>query len=81
MQIAVAKPFLRQGVAEAISRFLIDSRSDITLILLEVRVSNRAARGLYTKLGFREIGLRKNYYAPDASGFSEDALLMELKLH
>ncbi|WP_347239241.1 ribosomal protein S18-alanine N-acetyltransferase [Mariprofundus sp. KV] len=81
MQVAVAKPFLRQGVAEAISRHLIASSSGIAVILLEVRLSNRAARGLYSKLGFRESGLRKNYYAPDASGFSEDALLMELKLH
>ena len=29
---------------------------------LEVRESNTPARALYTKLGFEEIGLRKNYY-------------------
>ena len=29
---------------------------------LEVRESNVPARSLYTKLGFEEIGLRKNYY-------------------
>ncbi|NWF38976.1 ribosomal-protein-alanine N-acetyltransferase [Mariprofundus sp. NF] len=81
MQIAVAKSFLRQGVAEAISRFLIDSSSGVAVVLLEVRRSNLAAIALYAKLGFQERGCRKNYYAADASGFSEDALLMDLKLH
>jgi len=80
MQIAVAEQFLRQGLAEAMSRFLIDTSSGVSVILLEVRVSNRAARNLYTKLGFGESGYRKNYYAPDATGMCEDAVLMDLKL-
>ena len=41
-------------------------------IYLEVRESNAAARGLYTKFGFRNIGRRKNYYDSPR----EDALLM-----
>jgi ribosomal-protein-alanine N-acetyltransferase len=45
---------------------------------LEVRASNRAARGLYEKLGFRREGVRKNYYTT-ATG-REDALLMSLPL-
>lgn len=81
MQIAVAQPFHRQGAAEAMSRFLIDSSSGVALILLEVRRSSLAAIALYAKLGFKESGCRKNYYAVDASGFSEDALLMDLKLN
>ena len=80
MQIAVAEQFLRQGLAEAMSRFLIDTSSGLSAILLEVRVSNRAARNLYTKLGFEESGYRKNYYAPDTTGMCEDAVLMDLKL-
>ena len=39
---------------------------------LEVRESNRAARGLYESRGFREIGRRKNYYRRPV----EDALVM-----
>jgi len=81
MQIAVDGRFLRQGLAEAMSRFLINSNLEAAVIFLEVRVSNRAARALYSKLGFEESGLRKSYYAPDATGMREDALLMELKLH
>ncbi len=49
-----------------------------TRCYLEVRASNKAARGLYEKHGFRLDGLRKNYYTT-ASG-REDALLMSLPL-
>jgi ribosomal-protein-alanine N-acetyltransferase len=57
---------------------------------LEVRASNRAARGLYEAFGFREDGLRKNYYGgagqsgagQSGAGLSsrEDAVLMSLQL-
>lgn len=46
---------------------------DVARILLEVRRSNQAARGLYVKNGFKIIGVRNHYYPPDG----EDALLME----
>ena len=39
---------------------------------LEVRESNRAARGLYQSRGFTEIGRRRNYYRRPV----EDALVM-----
>lgn len=45
-----------------------------TRCILEVRVSNLAARTLYRRLGFEEDGLRKHYY-PLGSGW-EDAMLM-----
>lgn len=46
--------------------------------LLEVRISNIAAFRLYDKLGFNEIGVRKNYY-PARAG-REDALVLALEL-
>lgn len=46
--------------------------------LLEVRLSNKVARSLYTQLGFAEDGIRKNYY-PLGDGF-EDAVLMSADL-
>lgn len=44
-------------------------------IYLEVRSSNIAARTLYQKAGFIEIGIRKNYYNHP----KEDALIMQCK--
>lgn len=46
---------------------------------LEVRVSNIAARSLYAKRGFREIGVRKEYYPGD--GQREDALILVLEMN
>lgn len=46
--------------------------------VLEVRDSNRAARGLYEALGFDLDGIRRNYY-PTRDG-REDARLMSLTL-
>ncbi len=45
---------------------------------LEVRPSNPRARALYESLGFKAIGLRRNYYPAQAG--REDAIVMELKL-
>ena len=39
---------------------------------LEVRKSNEAARGLYRKFGFRETGIRAEYYEDN----KEDAIIM-----
>lgn len=38
------------------------SRMGITTLLLEVRVSNGAARALYEAAGWKQDGLRKAYY-------------------
>ena len=45
-------------------------------ILLEVRESNTAARSLYDSLGFRPVGVRKNYYKNPV----ENAILMDLRI-
>lgn len=39
---------------------------------LEVRASNTAARGLYRRYGFHEVGTRRRYYADNG----EDAIIM-----
>ncbi len=43
-------------------------------LFLEVRTSNTAAKGLYVKHGFSQIGLRRNYY-PARNG-REDASVL-----
>ncbi len=45
---------------------------------LEVRRSNSRAQALYESLGFKTIGVRRNYYPAQAG--REDAVVMELKL-
>lgn len=51
------------------------------MVFLEVRASNTPAISLYQKVGFHQMGIRKNYYPADraiiASG-KEDAVLMAL---
>ena len=72
-KIAVAPAFRRQGVAEEILKaYLRLGQAYLAFLTLEVRAGNAPAIALYKKLGFREVGRRKNYYAED----HEDALLM-----
>jgi ribosomal-protein-alanine N-acetyltransferase len=49
-----------------------------SMMLLEVRPSNEAARALYTAHGFVQIAIRPGYYP--AGERREDALLLRLKL-
>jgi len=45
------------------------------VVYLEVRAGNVAARRLYRRLGFRDLGVRRAYYGP-----GQDAIVMELRL-
>jgi ribosomal-protein-alanine N-acetyltransferase len=76
LNICVHPLWQRQGLGSEMVEFLLDlaRRRNTRLALLEVRFSNRAAYSLYTRLGFDEVGVRKNYY-PAAKG-REDALIL-----
>jgi len=80
MQVAVDPARRRQGIASNLTTHLLRGKAAMSVVLLEVRASNHAARRLYAKFGFRENGVRKKYYAPDAAGWQEDAILMGLSL-
>lgn len=45
---------------------------------LEVRVSNKIAINLYTRYGFKKVGIRKEYYNPVGNEPAEDAYTMSL---
>jgi ribosomal-protein-alanine N-acetyltransferase len=53
------------------------AQQNMPRIILEVRPTNESAFVLYQKLGYEQIGVRKNYYpANPGSGDREDALVM-----
>ena len=64
MNVAVHPDFRRRGIAEKLIADLVDGLKarNSRCITLEVRASNAPAIALYEKLGFQQIGLRKNYY-------------------
>ena len=76
--VVVAGGFLRRGIANELLRALIRRAKNeaASALLLEVRGSNWAARGLYENNGFREVGRRPAYYKDPA----EDAILYTLRL-
>ncbi len=76
--IAVAAEHQRRGIASGLFAGLVRElkAAGIHEIFLEVRDSNRAARGFYRAQGFSETGRRVRYYADPI----EDAVLMSLRL-
>lgn len=62
--IAVFYNYRGFGIGEALLAHLINvsKEENCDLVTLEVRVSNIPARKLYEKLGFSEVGVRKNFY-------------------
>jgi ribosomal-protein-alanine N-acetyltransferase len=80
LNIAIAPEHQHKGHAKYLLADLIESaRAErANELLLEVRVSNEAAQGLYKKYGFRKIGERKEYYLTPTG--REDAYVMMLRL-
>lgn len=74
MNVAVDTRFRRQGIARALIETLIAELAKMgsRCLRLEVRVSNENARALYARMGFQQLGLRKNYYHNP----KEDALIL-----
>ena len=68
------------GYGRILLNYLIDvaRKKQAEEVLLEVRPSNEAAMRLYHKMGFNQIGIRRNYY-PAKDG-RENALMFGLNL-
>ena len=78
MNIAVHPDHRRRGIAQALVEALetcLRNRGS-KMLLLEVRDSNAPAITLYEKLGFLQVGLRKNYYRNP----KEDARILRKEL-
>ena len=74
MNVAVHLDHRRKGVAESLVNELIEAlkKRGSRCLTLEVRASNEPAKALYEKLGFVQVGLRRNYYRNP----KEDALIL-----
>lgn len=72
--VAVHPDYRRRGIGKKIlcEAIRLAEARGIHGLFLEVRVSNTAARALYTACGFTEVGMRKKYYADTG----EDAVIM-----
>ena len=71
-RIAVRESERRKGYADKLMQALLAATNG--RIILEVRSRNIPAISLYNKYGFKEIGVRRSYYADPV----DDAVIMEL---
>lgn len=80
MNICVDPAEQKQGIGQSMVETMVEAARDrkINSIFLEVRPSNTAAISLYNRLGFSELGTRKDYY-PAEEG-REDALMLGMEL-
>lgn len=75
--VAVAPEYRNRKIGEALLSELLDRgwKAGLTAFTLEVRKSNEYAIRLYQKMGFKSVGIRKNFYDLP----KEDAVIMWLK--
>ncbi len=80
LNLAVAKDWQQRGVGALMLTHIIEELKAIPLemIYLEVRPSNLAGRRLYERFGFKQLGMRPDYY-PALAG-REDALFLGLNI-
>lgn len=79
LNICVSPNAQGRGLGRQLLRHLMATAVEDQMVqmILEVRVSNAAANGLYLSEGFSEIGLRRGYY-PDGKS-REDGRVMALR--
>ncbi len=80
LNLSVAAECQRQGLGRQLLHYFMQFARECcaTMMYLEVRLSNLAARRLYESEGFHEIALRRDYY-PAVAG-REHALVVGLTL-
>ena len=77
MNIVVKKSCRNQGVGNSLLNNLISlcKNSNLSSLSLEVNEDNLPAIHLYEKVGFKKIGVRKNYYQ------GKDGIIMQYLIH
>ena len=73
-RIAVREDKRQRGIGYRLLTYALKTElgSGVETVFLEVRSKNAAARALYSAYGFKEMGIRKNYYQNP----SDDAIIM-----
>jgi ribosomal-protein-alanine N-acetyltransferase len=68
--VAVKSSFRGQGIGQCMLTKLLQEgkKKSLTSFTLEVRESNAVAIGLYERLGFQPVGIRKNFYEEPREG-------------
>jgi [ribosomal protein S18]-alanine N-acetyltransferase len=81
LTLAVIPASRRRGMGRALVRFAAEKAHQIgaACLFLEVGSENRAAKALYTGLGFAPVGRRPGYYR-GAGGILQDALILRVAL-
>lgn len=78
LTLSIAAESQRKGWGKLLLRHFIHIAKEqrARSMFLDVRESNQAAARLYERIGFRQVGKRRDYYP--AMGGREDSLVMEL---
>ena len=71
LNFVVDESYQRQGYGQKLFDKMVKDMKDVKKITLEVRASNIKGINFYTKIGFKQVGVRKKYYKN-----GEDALLL-----
>ncbi|EQD52005.1 ribosomal-protein-alanine acetyltransferase [mine drainage metagenome] len=81
LNLVIDQPWQRQGYGRILLHEVITQASaqGAECLLLEVRISNEAALGLYRSAHFQPIGTRRGYYETP-TGTREDALVLRRSL-
>ena len=79
MQLAVLPTYRRMGIAKHLMQLLMKEKSDMDMLMLEVRLSIVPAQHFYQHMGFEKAGQRPNYYSKTKTMPREDALLLQLR--
>ncbi|GLQ34496.1 alanine acetyltransferase [Amylibacter marinus] len=81
LTIAIAPQAQRRGIGTLLCKKISEDcgKNGVTKIFLEVAADNHKARGLYQKLGYREIARRAGYYTSGRE-VAQDAIILAQNL-